>query len=178
MRRTPFWPAFRELAPKVLWMICWFVGNHETTREQADSVDGIGHGHRTQPPKDGIDGPDDPYQPHGQPQHGGLGLQARDGLHIQHFTQAAGARIENDRQQDSRVGKQEDERCDRLRASVIVLFQHLGNSRDPALQEARQEEQGHRDQRNDRNDFPDHHRQAVLESRAVKSDHLLGRQVR
>ena len=116
-------------------------GDHETADEQADSVEGIGDGHRTHAAEDGVgrshhsdeddDGPDR------------LDLAPTEhSLKVKHSVQTLGSEEEHEGQKDQHVGDDEDEGGDGADPRSVALFQELRDGGNPGFEVAGKEEEG------------------------------------
>ena len=154
------------------------VADEQPSDQQTHPVDRIQHGKRAQSAESRIEHTHDTDEHHRACQQSGVFLDAGQSLEVDHADQADGSRVKDERDEQKRVGQEENCVGDALRRAVEALFQKLRHRGDPGAQETWQEKERHDDQGNDSHHLPSHHAEAVGIGRAIEADHLFGREIR
>ena len=110
------------------------IGDAHPTNQESKAIQGVRNGHRSQPAKDGIDGTDDADHPNRQSQLPGLGSDARQSTQIQNASQALGAGVENNGQENAGIGDDENQGSDGSSRRVKALLQEFRYGSDATAQ--------------------------------------------
>ena len=151
--------------------------DHETADEEADAIEEVRNHDGAEASEDGVDGADDADEPDHAPEESGIVLDAGDGVEVEDAHHALRAGEEDHRQQDEHVGKHEDDVAGELGARSEAHVEKLGDGRDAALEELRQEEERHEDDGEDADHLPHHDGEARGVALPVETHELLGGEV-
>ena len=151
-------------------------GDHQASDQEAEAVEGVGNRDRAQSSEDRVGGSHHSDEDHNRPDGPHL-AKSEHLFEVQHSIETFRAQKEDEGQEDQHVGDDEDEGREGPGGWSVAFLEELGDSRDPGLEVAWQEEESEDHKGSASDHLPCHDGQAVCVGVAVQSDQLFGREI-